>query len=132
MSSRWKWSTPRSTHSCGSISARSNRPAMPRWQRPSSRGSRKMVCCDGAVASKVQITLGIAAEFAGRFHLLYATFLLAAMLLWSVAFLHRERTLKVVGAVGALASFASIAAVIVGHIALGTGAAFGIGALLSA
>jgi hypothetical protein len=85
-----------------------------------------------ALASKVQITLGIAAEFAGRFHLLYATFLLAAMLLWSVAFLHRERTLKVVGAVGALASFVSIAAVIVGHIALGTSAAFGIGALLSA
>jgi len=85
-----------------------------------------------ALAAKVQIALGVAAEFAGRYHLLYATFLLAAMLLWSVAFLHRERTLKVVGAVGALASFVSIAAVVIGHIALGTGAALGVGALLSA
>lgn len=85
-----------------------------------------------AVAAKVQITLGVATEFAGRYHLLYATFLLAAMLFWSVAFLHRERTLKVVGAVGALTSLASIVAVVIGHIALGTGAVLGVGALVSA
>ena len=85
-----------------------------------------------AVAAKVQIVIGVAAEFAGRYHLLYATLLLAAMLFWSVAFLHRQRTLKVVGAVGVLTSLVSIIAVVVGHIALGAGAALGVGALLSA
>lgn len=85
-----------------------------------------------AVAAKIQIAIGVATEFAGRYYLLYAAFLLAAMLFWSLAFLHRQRTLKVVGAVGVLSSLASIVAVVVGHIALGTGAALGIGALLSA
>lgn len=85
-----------------------------------------------AVAAKVQITIGVATEFVGRYYFLYATFLLAALLLWSVAFLHRQPTLKVVGTVGVLTSLASIIAVIVGHIALGTGAFLGVGALLAA
>ena len=85
-----------------------------------------------AVAAKIQIAIGVATEFAGRYYLLYATFLLAAMLFWSVAFLHRQRTLKVIGAVGVLTSLASIIAVVVGHIALGAGAVLGVGALLSA
>lgn len=85
-----------------------------------------------AAATKVQICLGVAAELAGRYHLLYAAFLLAALLFWSVAFLHRQRTLKVAGAVGVLASLAPLVALIVGHVTLGAGAVLGIGAMLSA
>lgn len=85
-----------------------------------------------AVATKVQITLGLSAEFAGRYYLLYAAFLLLAVLLWSVALLHRQRALKVVGAVGVVASLAPIAAIIAGHLALGAGAVLGTGALLAA
>jgi hypothetical protein len=84
-----------------------------------------------AVAVKVQIVLGVAAGVAGRYQLLYAAFLLAALLLWSVAFLHRQRTLKVVGAVGVLASILPIVALVAGHV-VGLGALFGVGALLSA
>jgi hypothetical protein len=84
-----------------------------------------------AVATKVQIALGLAAQFAGRYYLLYAAFLLLAVLLWSVAFLHRQRTLKVLGAVGLFASLAPIVAIVVGHLVVGVGATIGVGALLA-
>src|SRR3954452_24854187 len=42
-----------------------------------------------ALTTKVQISLGVATQFVGRYYLLYAAFLLAAVLFWSVAFLHR-------------------------------------------
>jgi hypothetical protein len=45
--------------------------------------------------------------------------MLCALLLWSVAFLHRQRSLKVLGAVGLVASAAPIAKLIVGHLAVG-------------
>lgn len=85
-----------------------------------------------AAMAKAQILLGVAAEFSGRYQLLYAAFLLLALLFWSVAFLHRQKALKLVGAIGVLATLAPIAAIVVGHIAVGVGAAVGIGALLSA
>lgn len=85
-----------------------------------------------ALTAKVQLAVGVAPEFAGRYYLLYAAFLLASLLLWSIAFLHRQRTLKVVGAVGVFASLAPIVAVVVGHLALGAGAFLGVGGLLSA
>jgi len=68
----------------------------------------------------------------GRYYLLYAFALLLAMLLWSVAYLHRQRELKVIGAVGAMATLAPIVALLAGHLALGAGAIFGIGSLLAA
>jgi hypothetical protein len=85
-----------------------------------------------ALTAKVQLAVGVAPELAGRYYLLYAAFLLAALLFWSVALLHRQRTLKLVGAVGVLASLAPIIAVVIGHVALGAGAFLGVGALLSA
>jgi hypothetical protein len=84
-----------------------------------------------AVTAKVQITLGVATAFAGRYYLLYAAFLLVALLLWSIALLHRQRALKVLGAVGVLASLVPIIALIIGHLALGAGAVLGVGAMLS-
>jgi len=85
-----------------------------------------------AVAVKVQLLLGVASDFVGRYYLLYAAFLLIAVLFWSIAFLHREQSLKAVGAVGLLASLGPIVLLVAGHIGLGVGAFFGIGALLSA
>lgn len=85
-----------------------------------------------AVGAKVQLIVGVEAGFVGRYYLLYAAFLLVALLLWSVAFLHRQRTLKVVGAVGLVASLAPIVALIVGHVVLGAGALFGVRAMLAA
>ncbi len=85
-----------------------------------------------AAATKVQITLGLASQLIGRYYLLYAAFLLVAVLLWSVAFLHRQRALKMVGALGVAASLAPILALVVGHLVVGFGAALGVGAMLSA
>lgn len=85
-----------------------------------------------AVITKVLIALGLATQFVGRYYLLYAAFLLLAVLFWSVAFLHRQRELKVVGAAGVLATLAPIIAIILGHIMVGLGAALGVGSMLAA
>jgi hypothetical protein len=85
-----------------------------------------------AVAAKVQVTLGVGTEHAGRYYLLYSAFLLAALLSWSVAFLHRQRTLKILGAVGVAASMVPILALVIGHLAVGTGAALGVSSMLAA
>ena len=99
-------------------------------RRPLNRAG--FVCFAIAVITKVQISLGVATQFVGRYYLLYAVFLLLSVLFWSVAFLHRQRDLKVVGAVGLFATLTPIAAIIVGHIVVGLGAAVGVGSLLSA
>jgi hypothetical protein len=57
-----------------------------------------------ATITKVQILLGLETQFLARYYLLYTAFLLLAILFWSAAFLHRQRELKVVGAIGALAA----------------------------
>ncbi len=85
-----------------------------------------------AAAAKIQLSLGVAPEFAGRYLLLYAAFLLVSLLLWSVAFLHRQRSLKVLGAVGVVATLAPIIALVLGHLAVGVGATLGVGAFLAA
>ncbi|MFH1599113.1 MAG: hypothetical protein ABIJ73_07405 [Pseudomonadota bacterium] len=85
-----------------------------------------------AAAAKIQIALGVTTEFVGRYYLLYASFLLVSLLLWSVAFLHRQRSLKVLGAVGVVATLAPIAALVIGHIAVGAGAVLGVNAVLAA
>jgi hypothetical protein len=85
-----------------------------------------------AVASKVELLLGVEERVIGRYNLLFAAFLLAALLMWSVALLHRQKTPKVVGAVGVLASAAPIVALVVGHVVVGAGAALGMQALFTA
>ncbi|MBV1909817.1 MAG: hypothetical protein KUG78_10885 [Kangiellaceae bacterium] len=84
-----------------------------------------------ATVSKVQILIGLATEIIGRYYLLYAAFLLMAVLFWSIALLHRQRSLKVVGAVGLLASLAPIIALVIGHVAVGFSAVLGVDAMLS-
>ncbi len=85
-----------------------------------------------AAFAKVQIALGVEVHLVGRYLLLYSAFLLLAVLFWSVALLHRQRELKIVGAVGLLATAAPIAAIVVGHIVVGVGAALGVSSLLAA
>lgn len=84
-----------------------------------------------ATLAKVQVICGVAPEFAGRYYLLSSSFALLALLFWSVAFLHRQRPLKIVGAVGAVAAVAPIVALVVGHLVVGVGAALGLQALLA-
>jgi hypothetical protein len=108
------------------------------WAFSDEMGLRKplnragFVCFVIAALTKVQISLGLPTQFVGRYYVLYAAFLLLSVLFWSVAFLHRQRELKVVGAVGLLATLGPIAAIIVGHLVVGLGAAIGVGSLLEA
>ena len=81
-----------------------------------------------AVMAKAQIIVGIPLEYVARYYLLYAAFLLLAVLLWSIAFLHTDKTLKVIGSIGLLASFLPILAIVVGHVVVGFGATLGAGA----
>lgn len=85
-----------------------------------------------AALTKIQIALGVEQHLVGRYLLLYAAFLLLSILFWSVAFLHRRRELKVVGAVGLFATVTPLVAIVVGHVAVGLGALLGVGGLLSA
>jgi len=85
-----------------------------------------------AAFAKVQIAVGVEMHLVGRYLLLYSAFLLLAVLFWSVALLHRQRELKIVGAVGLLATAAPIVAILVGHLAVGMGAALGVSSLLAA
>jgi hypothetical protein len=85
-----------------------------------------------AVGAKAQAILGVAPRLAGRYYLLFSAFLLLALMFWSVAFLHRQRSVKVVGAVGVLASVLPIVVLVAGHLAVGAGAALGARALLAA
>lgn len=85
-----------------------------------------------AAMTKVQVALGVESHLVGRYLLLYSAFLLLAILFWSVALLHRQRGLKVVGAVGLLATAAPVAAIVIGHIVVGVGATLGVSSLLAA
>jgi hypothetical protein len=108
------------------------------WAFCDEMGMRKPLIRAGFVAfmfatfARASAVVDIHSESLGRFYLLYAFGLMVAMLLWSVAYLHRQRELKVAGALGALVSITPIVALVVGHIALGAGAALGIGSLLAA
>jgi hypothetical protein len=85
-----------------------------------------------AVGVKVQLILGVGAREAGRSYILFSAFLLLAVLFWSVAFLHRERSVKVAGAVGVVAAVLPIAILVAGHLAVGAGALLGAKALMAA
>ncbi len=85
-----------------------------------------------AVFARLLTIIDVNSNSVGQYYLLYAFSLPIAILIWSVAYLHRQRDLKVAGALGVLASFTPIVALIVGHIALGAGAFIGLDALLTA
>jgi hypothetical protein len=85
-----------------------------------------------AMAAKLELILGVDRASAGRYGVLFASFLLLSLVFWSAAFLHRQRTLKVVGAVGLVASLTPIMALVVGHLVVGAGAFLGVSGLLSA
>lgn len=64
-----------------------------------------------------------------HYYLVYAFGLLVSLLAWSVAYLHRDKTLKIVGAVGATAGFMPLILLIAGHISVGFGGVMGFGLL---
>lgn len=84
-----------------------------------------------AAMSRFQALLGLNSETVARYYLAYAFFALLALLLWSAAFLHRRKELKIVGAVGVFAAALPIVLLSVGHVVVGVGGAFGVTALFA-
>lgn len=74
-------------------------------------------------------TISLNSEALGGFYLIYALSLLISVLIWSLAFLHRQRDIKVVGAIGLAATVLPVAIVVVGHISVGVGAYLGFSGL---
>lgn len=99
-------------------------------RKPLNRAGLVLLCI--AMMIRVQSTLGVPDAFAGRYALLYVAFLMSAVLLWSVALLHRQRTLKMIGAVALAASLSPLALLVLAHLAIGAGALLGANALVAA
>lgn len=108
------------------------------WAFSDEMGLRKplnraaFVCFAAAAFARIQIALGGPTLSAGRYWLFYAAFLLLATLLWSVALLHRQPQLKVVGAAGLAVTALPIALIVFGHLVVGVGAVAGVRTLLEA
>jgi hypothetical protein len=64
-----------------------------------------------------------------QYYLVYAFGLLVSLLAWSAAYLHRDKSLKVIGAVGATIGLVPMVLLIAGHLSIGVGGALGFGAL---
>lgn len=74
----------------------------------------------------------MSAEGGARFAILYVFALLVALLLWSIALLHRGGVSRVFGAFGAMGALTPILLLVVGHLFIGAAALFGIAALFGA
>ena len=68
---------------------------------------------------------------ASRYVLIYAFALLLAVLVWSVAFVHRQPDLRRLGLLGASASLLPLALIVAGHLLVGLGAWTGASGLLA-
>lgn len=88
-----------------------------------------LVALSFAATAKTLHLLGDGNTAASNSLLLYAFALLLALLLWSSAFLHRDGPLRIAGMIGASAAIVPILALIAGHILVGVGSFWGIGAL---
>ena len=66
-----------------------------------------------------------------QYFLIYSFGLLFSVLAWSAAFLHRQKSMKLVGSLGAAASLLPILVLIGGHISIGFGAVFGLNLLFN-
>jgi hypothetical protein len=69
---------------------------------------------------------------AARAHLLYAFALLGALLLWSVALMHRRELTRAVGAAGAAFGAAALVLLVVAHLLLGATTLLGFSQLFAA
>lgn len=62
----------------------------------------------------------------GRYVLIYCFGLLFSVVIWSLAFLHRQRSLKMIGSFGLVAGLLPVLILIGGHLSVGFGALFGV------
>jgi hypothetical protein len=105
------------------------------WAFVDEMGVRKPLNRAGMVAFGFAVLAQTMALLAGdeaeqaRFLLLYSFAVLTAIVLWSAAFLHRQRELKIVGAVGLFGAATPLAMLVLGHVFLGIGTLWGVSTL---
>lgn len=85
-----------------------------------------------AIGARTHTLLSTSSANLTQYYILYAFALTGAVLFWSVAFLHRDKKLKIVGAAGAVVTITPIILLIIGHVVVGTGATYGITSLFAA
>jgi hypothetical protein len=85
-----------------------------------------------AIAARASTLIVSSSPDTARLYIVYAFAITGAILFWSVAFLHRKKSLKVVGAIGMAATLAPIVLLVASHILVGTGATYGITSLFLA
>lgn len=99
------------------------------WAFSGEMGMRKPLNRAGIICflfSMFALAVTILEPVSTQYQLIYAFGLLFCMLLWSAAFLHRQRSLKIVGAFGSVLALVPLAVLIVGHISIATGAFLGV------
>lgn len=107
------------------------------WAFADEMGLRKplnragFICFMVSVVSLAVTILEPAIVDIGKYYLLYSFALLFAMLVWSTAFMHRKREVKLIGGIGALAVSIPLIALIAGHISVAVGAYIGVESLLN-
>jgi hypothetical protein len=105
------------------------------WTFADEMGIRKPLNRAGLVAFSFGVFAQVMALMAGddaeqaRFLILYSFAVLIAIVLWSAAFLHRRRELKIVGAFGVLGAATPLVMLVLGHVFLGIGTVWGVSAL---
>jgi hypothetical protein len=82
-----------------------------------------------AVFAKLQASIGPEGAGQSAYVLLYAFAILLAVLFWSIALLHRNGTVRRIGAMGALGTFLPLIILISGHVFVGLGTFFGVAVL---
>lgn len=98
-------------------------------------GQSKMLVRAGLIAfilaifARCSALMGVQSADIGRYYILYAFAAPIAIQLWSLAFLHRQQSLKILGALGTATSLAPIILLIAGHIVVGAGAFWGLAVL---
>ena len=105
------------------------------WAFADEMGIRKPLNRAGLVAiafaglAKTLVLLGADPAVHSKYLLLYAFALLIALLLWSVALLHRDRRMKIMGAFGTAGAVVPIILLVAGHVIVGAGAILGVSSL---
>ena len=97
--------------------------------RPLNRAG--LVLFAAAFCADTVATLAIDPGLVARAHLLYAFTILGALVLWSLALMHRTKTAKAVGAVGAAVGGGALVLLVAAHLLLGTATILGFSQLFT-
>jgi len=90
-----------------------------------------LVLFAAAFCADTMATVAIDPSLVARSHLLYAFAILGALVFWSVALMHRTKTAKAVGAVGAAVGGGAIGLLVAAHLLLGTATILGFSQLFA-